>query len=199
MIERFVAMGDSFTQGIGDEVGGLPQRSAIDWLAHWLAKQHPGMQYTNLAHHGLRANEIREQQLAKALALNPDWISIIAGANDCLRGPFSPDALRAELNLMFGAFSHRKVQILSATLPNFTHHLPLPQAVAQRIYRNLQNANAVLSEVAQQHGVWLFDFWETALNHQPELWSQDGVHPNALGYLETAKRMAHALNLKVPA
>lgn len=192
-MRHFVALGDSFTEGVGDPVKGIPLRSTHDWLADWMRATSPNMRYTNLATRGLRAAEIRSQQMPRGLNLQPDWVSIIAGANDALRGPFQPDGLRAELNLMFGAFEGIGARILTATLPNFTLRLELPDPLQVRVKHNLEAANGLIRELARRHGALCFDFWESDLDKNPALWSEDGVHPNARGYLETAKVMAPVL------
>lgn len=191
MIRHFVAIGDSFTEGIGDPYDGIPLRSAHDWLARWMQKANPEMQYHNFAARGLRAAEIRNQQMQRALNLNPDLVSIIAGANDCLRGPFNAEALRAELSLMLGAFQSIGSQVFTSTLPNFTLHLDLPDPIRARVLRNLETTNAVITELAGQYGAIFFDFWN--IEDNPAWWSEDRVHPNALGYLETARRVAPVL------
>lgn len=203
MIRHFVALGDSFTEGIGDPVEGVELRSAHDWVAEWMKAIHPEMQYTNLAERGLRAAEIRSQQLQRALNLWPDFVSIIAGANDCLRGPFNADALKAELGLMFGAFEGT-AQLFTATLPNFTLRLELPEGVRARLLRNLQTTNAIITELAERHGAIFYDFWGNDSEENLALWSEDRVHPNALGYLEIAKRVgplleSHGIDLNIPA
>lgn len=203
MFRYFVALGDSFTEGVGDPVetssrsslhtSEIPLRSAHDWLALWMQAANPGMQYTNFAERGLRVAEVRTQQMQRALNLQPDFVSIVAGANDCLRGPFSPERLRAELELLLGAFHSIGARIFTATLPNFMLHLELPSGMRQRLLRNLEAANAIIREQAGYYGAIFFDFWESDLNHRAELWSEDGVHPNALGYLETARSVAPLL------
>ena len=193
MIRYFVALGDSFTEGIGDEVGGLELRSAHDWIALWMKAVNPETQYTNLATRGLRAGEVRNQQMQRAVNLQPDFVSIIAGANDCLRGPFNADTVKAELGLMFGAFGSIEARIFTSTLPDFTLRLELPEAIRGRIGRNLETTNTLITQLAQQHGAILFDFRASGLDARAELWSEDGVHPNALGYLETAKAVVPLL------
>ena len=193
MIRRFIALGDSFTEGVGDLLEGVPLRSAPDWLADWMRAANPGMRYTNLATRGLRAAEIRSHQMQRGLNLGPDLVSVVAGANDCLRGPFSADSLKAELTLMFGAFEGIGAQIFTASLPNFTLRLELPDGVRMRLRRNLETANRILRDLAGRYGAIFFDLWESDLDKNPALWSEDGVHPNALGYLEAAKAVAPLL------
>jgi lysophospholipase L1-like esterase len=214
VIRHFVALGDSFTEGIGDPDNGhrgaeniadpvgmghgslrlpIPLRSAQDWIALWMQSADPAIKYTNLALRGLRAGEVRSQQLQRALNLNPDLVSIIAGANDCLRGPFSADGVKAELALMFGAFHSIGARILTSTLPDFTLNLELPPTILGRLRHNLETTNQIIAELARRHGAIFLDFRHYGLEQQRGLWSEDGIHPNALGYLEIARALMQLL------
>lgn len=82
MWKRFVAIGDSFTEGIGDEVEGIALKS---WVDHFVQLCAFDIEYANFAKRGLVTKEIRSQQLEKALTFSPDLISLIAGANDVLK------------------------------------------------------------------------------------------------------------------
>lgn len=203
MVRHFVALGDSFTQGTGDPVEGLELRSAHDWMALWMQAANPEMKYTNLAEYGLRSWEIRDQQMNRALALNPDFVSLIGPGNDGLRGPFRAERLRAELNLMFGAFRSLGARLFTATTPDFTLRLALPEGVARRVRRNLEATNAIVRDLAKQHEAILYEFWRGDLERNPAIWSEDGVHPNATGYLEIARDVVpllrkHGIELELP-
>ncbi|RIH89088.1 SGNH/GDSL hydrolase family protein [Calidithermus roseus] len=192
-MRHFVALGDSFTAGIGDPVDGVRLQSAHDWLAQWMQAANPGLRYVGLASRGLRAAEVRAQQLQRGLSLGPDFVSVIAGANDCLKGPFSAESVRAELSLMLGAFQSIGARIFTSTLPNFTLRLELPDPLRERVKRNLQTANDLIRDLARRYDAVFFDFWEHPLEYDRALWSEDGVHPNARGYLEIARQVAPVL------
>src|SRR5690554_4147902 len=90
---RYVAIGDSFTEGIGDPEptaeGGM--RGWADRVAEVLAHQSEDFAYANLAVRGKLLRGIRDDQAELALALNPDLISVSAGGNDILRPGTDPD------------------------------------------------------------------------------------------------------------
>ncbi len=94
---RYVALGDSQTEGVGDgdDTGGL--RGWADRLAELLAHDRPGTLYANLAVRGRLAGQVRAEQLAPALALRPDLATVVAGFNDLLRPGFDADETAGHL------------------------------------------------------------------------------------------------------
>lgn len=121
MWKRFVAIGDSFTEGIGDEVEGIALKS---WVDHFVQLCENDIEYANFAKRGLVTKEIRSQQLEKALTFNPDLVSLIAGANDVLKGRWNHDAYKNDMEFMIDTLSKAGADIIIANLPDFTVRLP---------------------------------------------------------------------------
>ena len=92
----FVAIGDSFTEGVGDPAPGGGFRGWADRLAGLLAAQYTGLRYANLAVRGRLLRQIVAEQVPAAVAMSPDLVSIAGGGNDILRPGGDPDTL-AEL------------------------------------------------------------------------------------------------------
>ena len=92
---RYVALGDSFTEGVGDHDPTLPNgvRGWADRVAEGLAAGAPDFGYANLAIRGRKMDAILAEQVEPALALRPDLVSLYAGGNDILRPKVSIDAL----------------------------------------------------------------------------------------------------------
>src|SRR3954447_4621958 len=83
-VHRFVALGDSFTEGLADlRADGTP-RGWADMVADVLAGQEEDFSYANLAVRSLRIDAIVDHQVPAAVALRPDLVSIAGGANDLL-------------------------------------------------------------------------------------------------------------------
>jgi lysophospholipase L1-like esterase len=118
-LKCFVALGDSFSVGTGDPVEGFPQLGAIDRLAAALRQVNPDLRFTNLAKSGLLVSEIREQQLEVALALKPDFVTLVAGANDILKGRFNAANWEQEFQILFKALSQSKRVVVAGGIPNF--------------------------------------------------------------------------------
>src|SRR6185437_3892153 len=92
---RYVAIGDSFTEGIGDPDPDAPggHRGWADRVAEVLATQVDDFAYANLAIRGRLIRRIVEEQVEPALALKPDLITFSAGGNDVIRPNGDPDAI----------------------------------------------------------------------------------------------------------
>ncbi|MBI0296471.1 SGNH/GDSL hydrolase family protein, partial [Streptomyces sp. PRKS01-29] len=88
---RYVALGDSQTEGLGDGDDTTGLRGFADRLAEHLALGNPHFTYANLAVRGRLAAQVHAEQLAPALALRPDLATVVAGVNDFLRPRFDAD------------------------------------------------------------------------------------------------------------
>ena len=86
MFSRYVALGDSFTEGVGDPHPTSPSglRGWADHVAVALAQANPDLRYANLAVRGRRMNEILDEQLQAAIMMEPDLVTIYAGMNNLL-------------------------------------------------------------------------------------------------------------------
>lgn len=186
MWKHYVAIGDSFTEGIGDEVDGVPLKS---WVEHFAELHEPALKYTNLAKRGLITKEIREKQLEEALALQPDLVSLIAGANDILKGRWSLDEYKSEMKQIVETLSKSGVAIIIGNLPDFTARLPLPQEKKQIIIEQLLQANEVILSLSSEYNLDHIDFWNHPMSSDNTIWSKDLIHPNAIGYRKIAEMM----------
>src|SRR6478752_7269491 len=92
---RYVAIGDSFTEGIGDPDPDAPggHRGWADRVAEVLAGQVDDFAYANLAIRGRLIRRIVEEQVEPALALKPDLVTFSAGGNDVIRPGSDPDSV----------------------------------------------------------------------------------------------------------
>ncbi|WP_019240226.1 MULTISPECIES: SGNH/GDSL hydrolase family protein [Bacillus] len=183
MLNEFVAMGDSFTEGIGDEIDGVSLKS---WVEYFALLHEPKLKYTNLAKRGLLTKEIREQQLTKALALEPSMVSLIAGANDVLKGKWNSKEYKIEMEYMIDSLSKTGAKILIANLPDFTFRLPLRLPQKQLVQAQLVEANQIIQSLSAKYEFIHFNFWDHPLTKEKTFWSKDRIHPNSKGYLEVA-------------
>lgn len=191
MFKRYVAIGDSTTEGLDDPDGHGGFRGWANRLAERLAALEPDFRYANLAVRGLTCRQIRRTQLVPALALRPDLATVVAGMNDLLRPRFHPEAFREDLLAMFGELRLQGATVLTFTLPDLTRVAP----VARPLRGRLSAMNVLIRESAQRTGVLLADLALHPVAADPRLWSDDRLHANSLGHARVAEALADALQL----
>ncbi|KOS71503.1 lipase [Lysinibacillus contaminans] len=179
MGNQFVAIGDSFTVGIGDEVEGKALKS---WVDHFAQLHTPVLAYTNLAKRGLITKEIREQQLNEAVDMKPTLVSIIAGANDILKGRWNREVFEDEMKLMVETLSKSGAFIIIGNLPDFTVRIPMPPEQKQLIKGQLIEANDIIQTLSNEYNLFHINLWSHSIAEDNTFWSEDLVHPNSLGY-----------------
>ncbi|MEV0204919.1 SGNH/GDSL hydrolase family protein [Streptomyces sp. NPDC050788] len=151
---RYVALGDSQTEGLGDgdEVRGL--RGWADRLAELIARDNPDLRYANLAVRGLLAGQVRARQLAPALALRPDLATVVAGVNDVLRRRFDADEVAGHLEAMFAALTAQGARVATLTFPDIGRIAPLARPLAPRGHALIAAAVAHALELPGSDDSW---------------------------------------------
>ncbi len=188
---RYVAIGDSTVEGLEDPGPGGVYVGWADRLAGHLAAVHPDLTYANLAVRGLTAREVRETQLAPALALRPDIAVVVAGVNDVLRPRFDRVGLREDLFAMHAALNAVGARVATFTMPDMTRVAPLAVAIRGR----LDALNEITLEAAERHGSVVADLAAEPLSADPALWHLDRLHANSEGHRRVALALAESLGV----
>jgi lysophospholipase L1-like esterase len=189
---RYVAIGDSTTEGLDDPYSdGRGYRGWADRLAGRLAELEPRLRYANLAVRGRLAGQVHAEQLEPGLALGPDLATVVAGLNDALRRGFDLDATAGHVDAMIG-----RLRAAGATVVTFTVPDPAPVMPIARLARpRLQALNARIRETAARTGALVLDLERHPVSSDPRLWSVDRLHANAEGHARIAAGLAHVLEL----
>ncbi|WP_318212428.1 SGNH/GDSL hydrolase family protein [Streptomyces sp. SJL17-1] len=188
---RYVALGDSQTEGVGDgdDLTGL--RGLADRLAEHLARHNPDLLYANLAVRGRLAGQVHAGQLDAALAMRPDLATVVAGVNDLLRPRFDADEVAGHLEAMFAALTAQGTRVATLTFPDVARITPLAWPVRHRVTA----LNERIREAAHRHGVVVAETSHHAVVTDPRLWSTDRLHASPLGHQRIAAAIAHTLAL----
>lgn len=190
---RYVALGDSLTEGVGDPGPGGRLRGWADRLAEGLEVD--GFEYHNLARLGARTSDVREKQLTIAEELRPDLASVVTGMNDAISPGLDLDALHDELAAVVGRLKDMGAFVFTATLPDTPPALRLvPSRVRRRFETRLEAVSDVIRRVAQDHGVICLDAEDFPGGFRLAISSIDGLHPNARGHLWLAQMVAARLS-----
>ncbi|MBC6462820.1 SGNH/GDSL hydrolase family protein [Actinomadura sp. HBU206391] len=188
---RYVALGDSQTEGLGDgdDITGL--RGWADRLAEQLAVTNPGLRYANLAVRGRLAAQVHAEQLGPALALRPDLATVAAGVNDLLRPRFDADEVAGHLEAMFAALTAQGARVATFTFPDIARITPLARPIGSRPAA----LNDRIRAAALRHGVIVAETARPLVVTDPRLWTRDRLHASPLGHERIAAAVAHALRL----
>lgn len=189
---RYVAIGDSFTEGIGDPEPTLPggHRGWADRVAEVLASRSEDFAYANLAVRGKLIRQIVDDQIEPALDLKPDLVTFSAGGNDVIRPGTDPDAV-AEL---FGsaveslAETGATIVVFTGIDTNFTP-----------VFRGIRGKVAIYNEnirgIAERFDCIVADQWALKTVQDMRFFDDDRLHFNALGHHEIARMVLRALNV----
>ena len=96
-LRSYVALGDSFSEGVGDPDPDRPNgvRGWADRAAEVMAEHEPGFRYANLAIRGRKMHQVLTEQVDAALEMSPDLVTVYAGGNDILRPKVDIDSIVA--------------------------------------------------------------------------------------------------------
>jgi lysophospholipase L1-like esterase len=189
--QRYIAIGDSTTEGLDDPDDNGGYRGWADRLAGHLAVAQGGLEYANLAIRGRMTAQIHDEQVSAALALKPDLVTVVAGMNDVLRPMFEAAATASQVESMFRRFVEAGVTVLSFSLPDPTPNLPLRNQFQPR----LQALNVELAAAAARQGVIWVDVGSFEHASDPRFWSDDRLHGNSHGHARVAHALACGLGL----
>lgn len=193
---RFVALGDSLTEGVGDPVRGGGLRGWADRLAASMREVDPDLVYVNLARRGLPTHEVRRTQLKAALAAEPDLASVLTGMNDLLDPNFEPARYEEELEAIVKPLADGGALVMTATFADITVFSPLPSRFKARIRDRLLEASTVVRAVSQHHNTICLDADEFLGKLEREIISFDRLHPSPHGHILIAQLFAKLLEVR---
>lgn len=190
---RYVALGDSFTEGVGDPDPLRPNglRGWADRVAEVLATEADDFGYANLAIRGRKLGAILEEQIEPALALAPDLVTIYAGANDILRPRVDIDGLAARYDAAIGRLAGT-----GATMVMFTAYDPGISAVFRPVRGRMAVYNEWVREIADRHGALVVDMWRMRDAPSWAIWDEDRMHLNSYGHTHIAIAVLQRLGIE---
>jgi lysophospholipase L1-like esterase len=195
--QRYVAIGDSFTEGVGDPDPTRPNglRGWADRTAEALGRDAlssgAAFGYANLAIRGRKLPGILDEQLEPALALEPDLVTVYAGANDILRPKVDIDGIVERYDAALG-----RIAATGTRLVVFTAFDPGGSA----IYRPLRGRFALYNELvrtsARAHGATVVDFWTMREYRDWRYWDPDRMHLGPAGHQRMAIEVLDTLGVR---
>lgn len=191
-IDSYVAIGDSFTEGLNDKRADGTFRGWADRLAEMLAAGEPGFQYANLALRGKMLDEIMAEQLPQALELKPDLVTLCAGGNDVIVPGADVDAIAARLEAGVAALREAGIPVVIFNGPD-TKALSVMSVLRGKV----AIYNTHLWAIAARHGAKMVDLWTMAPLHDRRAWSDDRLHFTTDAHRRIALLTAEVLGVPV--
>ncbi|GHF55980.1 SGNH hydrolase [Kitasatospora xanthocidica] len=186
-LARFVALGDSLTEGVGDSTGeGWRGWAAV--LAHALLPEGREAEFTNLAYSGALTSDLTTRQLPDALAARPQLAAVVVGGNDTLRAGFDIRRTTLELDATLGELSGHGAVLLTACLPDPGTLLRLPAPLARPLARRMRAVNTVVHALTARHRAVHLHLADLPWLEERRLLSVDRLHPSAEGHHLIAHR-----------
>jgi lysophospholipase L1-like esterase len=190
--DTFVAIGDSFTEGLNDPDPGGGWRGWADLVAGALAARRPGtlpFRYANLAVRGKLLGQVVAEQVPRAVELAPDLVSLAAGGNDILRG-HDVDELAASFEPAVA-----KLQAAGCRVLIFTGFDPRMFPVIRLLRGRIAAYNMHLRGIADSRGCDLVDLWSMRALKDTRAWSPDRLHLSTEGHRQVARRACEVLGI----
>ncbi len=192
----YVAVGDSFTEGMSDPDPDVPN-SFVGWadrlavsLSRHAAEQDRPFGYANLAVRGRLLADVVGRQLDLALDLSPDLVSLVGGGNDILRPRADLDSLAARIEAAVERVRATGADVLLVT--------PVDPADAPLV-RHTRGRSAVhsanLFSIAGRTGAMVVDQWGLRALRDWRMWSEDRIHMTTEGHRRVAAEAVHTLGL----
>jgi lysophospholipase L1-like esterase len=201
---RYVAVGDSFTEGLWDPypardgsavaAAAATQRGWADRLADTLSARRvaadlPPLEYANLAIRGRLLGAIVDEQVPAALQAKPDLVSVVGGGNDILRPQADADALAFRLE--------EAVATIRATGADVLVGVGFKSGGALSFTRGRTGAfNSNVWSIARRYGAYVLDLWGMRALHDFRMWSDDRIHLTPEGHRRVADAALVGLGLE---
>ncbi|MBK1785317.1 SGNH/GDSL hydrolase family protein [Prauserella cavernicola] len=189
-INSYVAIGDSFTEGLNDRLPDGSFRGWADRLAGILAAGEAGFAYANLAVRGKMLAEIMTEQLPIAVETRPDLVTVCAGGNDIIVPGADVDAIAASFEEGIAALRAKGIEVVIFTGPD-TKQMSVMNILRGKVA--IYNAN--LWAIAERHGAKVVDLWAMDALHDIRAWSDDRLHFTPEGHRRIALRTAEVLGV----
>jgi lysophospholipase L1-like esterase len=188
-ITSFVALGDSFTEGMSDLLPDGSYRGWADLLAARLAARTDGFRYANLAVRGKLIRQIADDQVAVAAALRPDLATLVGGLNDVLRP-------RCDIGRVCGTLEESVERLAPHCGRLVLMRSPGRRGPGlERCRPRMERLFSFIDDLAARHDATVVDLYSARSLSDPRLWWDDRLHLSEEGHRRVAEAVWQRLGL----
>ncbi|MER6995995.1 SGNH/GDSL hydrolase family protein [Streptomyces sp. NPDC000410] len=185
----FVAVGDSFTEGMSDLLPDGSYRGWADLLAARLAARTPGFRYANLAVRGKLIGQIVAEQVDAAAAMNADVVTLVGGLNDTLRP-------KCDMGRVLGLLEEAVERLAPACGQLVLMRSPGRRGpVMERFRPRMEELFGHIDGLAARHGALVVDLYGAEVLGDQRLWDVDRLHLTGEGHRRVAEAVWQMLGL----
>ncbi|MBT2370010.1 SGNH/GDSL hydrolase family protein [Streptomyces sp. ISL-10] len=185
----FVAVGDSFTEGMSDLLPDGTYRGWADLLAARLAARTPGFRYANLAVRGKLIGQIVDEQVGAAAAMGADVVTLVGGLNDTLRPKCDMVRVRDLLEEAVERLAPSCKTLVLMRSPGRSG------PVLKRFSPRMEELFAHVDALAARHGALVVDLYGSSVLSDQRMWDVDRLHLTAEGHGRVAEAVWQTLGL----
>ncbi|MFE6838080.1 SGNH/GDSL hydrolase family protein [Streptomyces sp. NPDC057705] len=185
----FVAVGDSFTEGMSDLLPDGSYRGWADLLAARLAVREPGFRYANLAVRGKLIGQIAEDQAPVAAAMGADVVALVGGLNDALRPKVDMGRVRGHLEAAVEILAPSCKRLVLMRSPGRNG------PVMERFRPRMEELFVIIEELASRHDALVVDLYGASVLGDQRMWDVDRLHLTAEGHRRVAEAVWQTLGL----
>lgn len=193
----YVAIGDSLSEGLGDFTFHKTRRynGWTDRLAGLLAKEAAengnNFNFANLALRGSKLEVIMDWQLRRAIELNPDLVTVMAGSNDIMAKPETLPKLRDSYRQGIQKLTNNGIDVILVNTIN-----PLHLQVFKPLRYRAERMSELIGDVGQEFNLPVLDLFGIESFADLCFWAEDMVHFSGHGHVRVANEAAELLDLK---
>jgi lysophospholipase L1-like esterase len=188
-IDSFVALGDSFTEGLWDFRPDGTLRGWADLVAEQLAVNVRDFRYANLAVRGRKLDEVADDQVPQLERLKPSLVALGAGANDIIRTKVSPPELGNRFRRLLSQVSDVSDQVVVFAGFDPRRRIPMTGGTAERAHAY----NECIRRSALQYSAAIVDLWDLPRLYEDRMWAPDRLHLSSDGHALVAAAFLTAI------
>ena len=188
---RYVAIGDSQTEGLwdGDDSAGLT--GYADRLATIIDSHHPGWRMPTSPSAADASSTCWSGSCPRiGHASGSDHRVHRDERRDPARTVFRSCSRRSRRRCTRG-WPNRGATVVTTTFPDLAQILPIGRVLVSRV----EQINGEIRTAAARHGFRLVDLYDAPSMVDPEIWSRDRIHGSTKGHILFAAAAAEALGL----
>ncbi|MGW5050449.1 SGNH/GDSL hydrolase family protein [Actinokineospora sp. NPDC004072] len=187
--ESWIALGDSFTEGVGDD----GPHGCVGWadrLAAAMADENPALRYANVALRGKMLAEIVDEQVPIVEEARPQLVTLCGGGNDIITPGSDVDSVAALFDSAVARLRAAGCEVVVFTGPD-----PRVQPLLRRVRGKVAIYNGHVRAIAETHGARVVDLWSMRALHDRRSWCEDRLHFSTEGHRRIALRAAEVLGV----